>query len=46
MVAVETVVETFEEEEEELEELELEAMTLVLLKRLCYHKRFNNLEYI
>ena len=33
MVAVETVVETFEEEEEELEELELEAMTLVL-KRL------------
>ena len=33
VVAVETVVETFEEEEEQLEELELEAMTLVL-KRL------------
>ena len=29
MVAVETLVETFEEEEKELEELELEAMTLV-----------------
>jgi hypothetical protein len=29
VVAVETLVETFEEEEEELEELELEAMTLV-----------------